>query len=246
MTRLPAPPRSLWSPLGEGHLSLTTWHPALPLTAPSHLLCSYFICVFLQPLSWIFISRLLSLYFSIIHPKNDLPGFFCNLLEWKEDKGSTAACMCTGCWCLPFTSFSFQRLVLITCRWHFLCDTRHWLLWQTICNFVGAFCNWKRAWRGFLTEMRMQLLTGGGWSITAVSFKKVEEREGRTYVSGNSTGLVLILLCKANMYSSIKGHCRWSRGTRVKKTRKGPWITTVPEKICNPDDNQVKQTTVSH
>lgn len=33
-----------------------------------------------------------------------------------------------------------------------------------------------------------------------------------THVSGNSTGLVFILLCKARMYSSINGHCRESRG----------------------------------
>lgn len=37
--------------------------------------------------------------------------------------------------------------------------------------------------------------------------KRRKGRWRRTYVSGNSTGLVLILLCKANMYSSINGHC---------------------------------------
>lgn len=49
----------------------------------------------------------------------------------------------------------------------------------------------------------------------SVSFNKADERESYrrgTYVSGKSTVLVLILLCKASMYSSMNGHCRWSRG----------------------------------
>lgn len=36
--------------------------------------------------------------------------------------------------------------------------------------------------------------------------EKVTDGKKRTYLSGNSTGLVLILLCKANMFSSINGH----------------------------------------
>lgn len=36
--------------------------------------------------------------------------------------------------------------------------------------------------------------------------EKLTDGRRRTYLSGNSTGLVLILLCKANMFSSINGH----------------------------------------
>lgn len=41
-------------------------------------------------------------------------------------------------------------------------------------------------------------------------------RSGReTHVSGNSTGLLLILLCSARMYSSIKGHWGQRNGEEI-------------------------------
>lgn len=55
--------------------------------------------------------------------------------------------------------------------------------------------------------------------ITKVKMMTVHFNEVETYVSGNSTGLVRILLCKASMYSSMKGHCRKSRRKEVKTTR---------------------------
>lgn len=57
------------------------------------------------------------------------------------------------------------------------------------------------------------------WRITKVKMMTVHFNKVETYVSGNSTGLVLILLCKASMYSSMKGHCRKSRRKEVKTTR---------------------------
>lgn len=47
-----------------------------------------------------------------------------------------------------------------------------------------------------------------------------------TYLSGNSTGFALILLCKANMFSSINGH--W--GGERRETKESQWI--VPEFSC--------------
>lgn len=55
--------------------------------------------------------------------------------------------------------------------------------------------------------------------ITKVKMMTVHFNKVETYVSGNSTGLVLILLCNASMYSSMKGHCRKSRRKEVKTTR---------------------------
>lgn len=108
-----------------------------------------------------------------------------------------------------------------------------WLLHRAIHVFADAIWKWKKRWQWFCdwdaVEKTangrigwLQRWTGSGRDIAAVFFNKVEERQGCrgwTYVSGKSTSPVLILLCKANMYSSINGHCRWSRGKTVRNTQ---------------------------
>ena len=123
-------------------------------------------------------------------------------------------------------------LVLITGRWHLLCAGTDCCA-ELLSFFGSVICNWKREWNASAIAMQMSWmeLRPLGCYVTAVSFNQAEERDGRrrwTYTSGKSTGLVLILLCKANMYSSINGHCRWSR-RESGKHKQEHWITTVPE-----------------
>lgn len=120
--------------------------------------------------------------------------------------------MCPRRWCPP------RLLVLITYRWHLPRAGT-----EAIQISVGGIWNWEKErcrW-----EDRKKKKNGEGDDNSscglevAGTFNKAEERDGCrrwTYVSGKSTGLVLILLCKANMYSSINGHCRWSGGNTGK------------------------------
>lgn len=66
------------------------------------------------------------------------------------------------------------------------------------------------------------------------SFYRGQRCKRRTHISGKSTGLVRILLCKASMYSSINGHYRWSRAKGIKTTRKAHLITqSAPKQLTN-------------
>lgn len=74
-------------------------------------------------------------------------------------------------------------------------------------------------------SMHTAEVQAAGDSNTGEGYRKL------TYLSGNSTGSVLILLCKANMFSSINGH--WSGEGRETKERQ--WI--VPEFSCQENKN---------
>lgn len=104
-----------------------------------------------------------------------------------------ADCIYVSYWSL---SLLFQRSFWFTCWWCSSCAVPSYLVQKK--TVLWPRCRWR------ITKVKMM----------TVHFNKVE-----TYVSGNSTGLVLILLCKASMYSSMKGHCRKSRRKEVKTTR---------------------------
>lgn len=116
--------------------------------------------------------------------------------------------LCSGLYLCSYWSLSllFQCLFWFKCRWRSSCA-------------VPSYSGKKKK-----EQKKMVLWPRCRWRITKVKMmtvlkNKVSSNKVETYVSGNSTGLVLILLCKASMYSSMKGHCRKSRRKEVKTTR---------------------------
>lgn len=63
-----------------------------------------------------------------------------------------------------------------------------------------------------------------------ITFKQQMRRKqrGATYISGNSTGLLLILLWSASMYSSINGHWRTRKKNREGEGEEGDgWVIKI-------------------